>query len=714
MQEFRRQTLGRHPVTPATPTGPCAVTAAVRRHRSRIVHHVAVGVMALVGTTMATVVGPAAVSAASGAGGPTLSIVAGTGRAGAPTPGPATASDLDVPNGIAFDSSGDVYLVDSGNNVVEKIAPTGTLSLFAGTGRSGAPTPGPATASDLNGPGAIVFDSSGTGYIADSGNNVIEKVTPSGTLSIFAGTGRAGAPTPGPATASDLDSVNQIALDDSGNLYITDSGNDVVEKVTPSGTLSILAGTGRAGAPTPGPADASDLNYPGGVAVDSSGDVYIGDFGNNVVERVTPSGTLSIVAGTGRVGTPTPGPATASPLGGPAFVAVDSSDDVYIADFGANVVERVTPSGTLSIVAGTGRAGAPTPGPATASPLDQPVGVAVDPSGDVYIGDSANNVVEKVTLATPSPPVISNLPSSGRVGGTFTPSVITTGDGLTSVTTDAPAVCSVHGATVTYVGVGTCTLTAHVGIGATFAAADGPPQAFTVAASCQGVVGGTGGYWLAGSDGQIYPFGSATNDGSPAGAGVTLAAPIVGITATPDCQGYWLVASDGGIFAFGDAHFFGSMGGRHLDAPVVGMATTPEGGYYEVASDGGIFAFGPGAGFHGSMGGRRLNQPVVGMATTPEGGYYEVASDGGIFAFSAPYHGSTGCLRLDQPIRAMVVSPDVTTVGRGGVCTGSGSPAPGGYQFVARDGGVFSFGNTTFAGSLGGTGIVDVVGMADA
>ena len=452
MQEFRRQTLVRHPVTPATPTGPCAVTAAVRRHRSRIVHHVAVGVMALVGTTMATVVGPAAVSAASGAGGPTLSIVAGTGRAGAPTPGPATASDLDVPNGIAFDSSGDVYLVDSGNNVVEKIAPTGTLSLFAGTGRSGAPTPGPATA----------------------------------------------------------------------------------------------------------------------------------------------------------------------------------------------------------------------------SPLDQPVGVAVDPSGDVYIGDSANNVVEKVTLATPSPPVISNLPSSGRVGGTFTPSVITTGDGLTSVTTDAPAVCSVHGATVTYVGVGTCTLTAHVGIGATFAAADGPPQAFTVAASCQGVVGGTGGYWLAGSDGQIYPFGSATNDGSPAGAGVTLAAPIVGITATPDCQGYWLVASDGGIFAFGDAHFFGSMGGRHLDAP------------------------------------------VVGMATTPEGGYYEVASDGGIFAFSAPYHGSTGCLRLDQPIRAMVVSPDVTTVGRGGVCTGSGSPATGGYQFVARDGGVFSFGNTTFAGSLGGTGIVDVVGMADA
>jgi hypothetical protein len=144
------------------------------------------------------------------------------------------------------------------------------------------------------------------------------------------------------------------------------------------------------------------------------------------------------------------------------------------------------------------------------------------------------------------------------------------------------------------------------------------------------------------------------------------------------------------------------------------MAVTPQGGYYEVASDGGIFAFGPGTPFLGSVGGKPLNKPVVGMAVDPTGGYYEVASDGGIFAFGTPFHGSTGCLSLDEPIVGMAVSPNTTTVGTGTACGFSAPQDPGGYQFVAADGGVFSFGNATFAGSLGGQGVTDVVGMASA
>ena len=164
-------------------------------------------------------------------------------------------------------------------------------------------------------------------------------------------------------------------------------------------------------------------------------------------------------------------------------------------------------------------------------------------------------------------------------------------------------------------------------------------------------------------------------------------APIVGIAGTPDGGGYWEAASDGGVFAFGDAGFYGSMGGKPLNAPVVGISATRDGrGYWLAASDGGVFAFGD-AGFHGSMGGKPLNAGVVGMAATPDGGgYWEVASDGGVFAFGdAGFYGSMG----GKPLNAPVVGISATRDGRG-------------YWLAASDGGVFAFGDAGFHGSMSG------------
>ena len=196
--------------------------------------------------------------------------------------------------------------------------------------------------------------------------------------------------------------------------------------------------------------------------------------------------------------------------------------------------------------------------------------------------------------------------------------------------------------------------------------------------------GASQGYWEVGSDGGIFSFGTAHFYGSM--GGTHLDAPIVGIASTQDGGGYWEVASDGGIFAFGDAHFFGSMGGTHLNAPIVGMASTPDGrGYWLVAKDGGVFAFGD-AHFYGSMGGHPLNKPIVSIAANPStGGYWEVASDGGIFAFNAPFLGSAGSLRLAAPI-----------VGVASLSSG------GGYWEVASDGGVFAQGDAALLGSVGG------------
>jgi hypothetical protein len=170
----------------------------------------------------------------------------------------------------------------------------------------------------------------------------VEKVTPGGTLSIVAGNGSFGYPTPGPATSSALRNLTGVAVDAAGNLYIADLGNFVVEKVTPGGALSIFAGNFTAGFPTPGPATNSALNGPSGVAVDGAGNLYIADTGNFVVEKVTAGGTLSIVAGNGSRRFPTPGPATSSGLSSPKAVAVDVAANIYIADDGNNDILKVS------------------------------------------------------------------------------------------------------------------------------------------------------------------------------------------------------------------------------------------------------------------------------------------------------------------------------------------------------------------------------------
>ena len=208
------------------------------------------------------------------------------------------------------------------------------------------------------------------------------------------------------------------------------------------------------------------------------------------------------------------------------------------------------------------------------------------------------------------------------------------------------------------------------------------------------------GYWIVGSDGGVYAYGSAPFKGST--GAMKLNRPVVGLAPTPSGEGYWLVASDGGIFSFGDASFRGSTGAITLNKPIVGMTSTPSGkGYWLVASDGGIFAFGDAA-FKGSTGAMTLNRPIVGMSATKSGqGYWLVASDGGIFAFGdAVFSGSTGNLKLVRGITGMATTPG----GRG-------------YWLTASDGGVFAFGDARFHGAArdriltpeSGRGVVAVV-----
>ncbi|HZU78865.1 MAG TPA: hypothetical protein VE991_03020, partial [Acidimicrobiales bacterium] len=200
--------------------------------------------------------------------------------------------------------------------------------------------------------------------------------------------------------------------------------------------------------------------------------------------------------------------------------------------------------------------------------------------------------------------------------------------------------------------------------------------------------GGVGGYWVVGSDGGIFSFGTANYYGSM--GNTRLVKPIVGMTATPDAGGYYMVAADGGIFAFGDAKFAGSMGGKYLAQPMVGMAIDPaNGGYWTDAADGGIFSYG-GAPFFGSVPQYAHVTNIVGMTTTPDGGgYWMVGNDGGIFSFGdAKFFGSVPQYAKVSNVTAMAATPD----GKG-------------YWVLGADGGVYSFGDAAFEGSLPGRGI---------
>jgi hypothetical protein len=227
------------------------------------------------------------------------------------------------------------------------------------------------------------------------------------------------------------------------------------------------------------------------------------------------------------------------------------------------------------------------------------------------------------------------------------------------------------------------------------------------------------GYTVATSGGGLYSYDTSqgTVTALPSMVGQHLNSPIVG--AASNGNGYYLVAADGGVFAFGSgAPFLGSMGGQKLNAPIVGMSlgypATPgtSSGYYLVAADGGIFTFGA-IPFYGSMGGQRLNAPIVGVATTGPiipntPGYWLVASDGGVFSFGqTKFLGSTGNIHLNQPIVGMAFGSNSQN---GGPPSANGNQ---GYWLVARDGGVFSFGDTNFCGSAAGISPkAPVVGMA--
>jgi uncharacterized protein (TIGR03437 family) len=337
----------------------------------------------------------------------TITTVAGNGTAGySGDGGPATSAELNGPRGVTEDIFGNLYIAEYYGQRVRKVGTNGIITTLAGNGIQGfSGDGGPATSAELNGPYRVTVDLAGNVYIPDSGNSRIRKVSPDGTITTIAGNGGVGrGGDGGAATNATLNYPEAVAFDPAGNYYIADEAANVIRKVDPSGTITTAVGTGT-GAYTGdgGPATSATLDGPVGVQVNAAGVLYISDQGNNVIRQVT-NGTISTLAGTGVFGFGGDGgPAIDAEFAYPASIGLDAAGNLYIPDVNNNRIRVVFTHGTIQSVAGNGVEGyGGDGGPALDAAINVPRSVSVAPNGNVYIGDFGNNRVRLLTQGLPA------------------------------------------------------------------------------------------------------------------------------------------------------------------------------------------------------------------------------------------------------------------------------------------------------------------------
>lgn len=344
-------------------------------------------------------------------------------QAGVVTTLAAPAAGFGDPQGVTVDGNGNVYVADRVFCAVYKITSGGVVTTFAGTPATSGSVDGLGAAARFRGPLSLAADASGNIYVDDSYNNAIRKITPDGVVSTFAGKAVEGGAVDGAGAQASFKIPNSIAVDSSGNFYVADTGNAVIRKITSAGVVSTLAGTaGDKSGSKDGIGAAAAFSAPQGIATDLSGNVYVAEMGSNLIRKISPGGSVTTLAGGsgGQGGGSMDGAGTAAGFYHPDGLVTDAAGNIYVADTGNNTIRKITPAGVVTTLAGVAGSSGSTDGLGTAARFNRPTGLAMDVPGNLYVADASNHTIRKITLAGQVTTIAGKAGTAGLADGNGT------------------------------------------------------------------------------------------------------------------------------------------------------------------------------------------------------------------------------------------------------------------------------------------------------